>query len=58
MTQRLCASGAAGLCVGRLASRRVEATWLAPGASHGSGEYLRSPLTVGAFGLWVGYTLC
>lgn len=41
----------------RLAYRLVEVLWLAPGVPRSAGEFVRSPLTLGAFGLLAGYTL-
>lgn len=47
----------ATLFLARLAYRLIEVLWLAPEVQRSAGEFVSSPLTLGAFGLLTGYTL-
>lgn len=47
----------ATLFLARLAYRLIEVLWLAPEIHRSAGEFFSSPLTLGAFGLFAGYTL-
>lgn len=47
----------ATLFLARLACRLIEVLWLAPEVQRSAGEFVSSPLTLGAFGLLTGYAL-
>ena len=51
------ALGLATLFLARLAYRLVEVFWLAPEVHRSAREFVSSPLTLGALGLFAGYTL-
>lgn len=47
----------ATLFLARLVYRLIEIFWIAPEVHSGAGEFFSSPLTLGALGLFAGYTL-